>query len=146
MSKQKSDPTRAPTLDAARPAGAAAARRGQRVVEALPDAPDGVVCLYALQPEQIPGVRRRLAALGWSSADEIELPHQDRRARQVLAHIVQICARHDHTKRRPGLLYAGVEGLQRLLQLDDARLVKLAAAVARLNQVFANDDERQPPA
>lgn len=142
MAKKKASPTDKPTLGGpAAVDSAAAARRGQRTIETLPDAPGGQVFLYALQPEQIPGVRKRLAALGVQGAEQVKLPHQDKRARQVLAHTVQIAARHDHTRRLPGLMFPGADGLQRLLQLDDGRLAALARAVVRLNKVYANDDD-----
>lgn len=114
---------------------AAVKRLGTSFTVETPDFGD--VAFYALQPEQITTVRARLLAAGWKSAAAIKLPAEsdakfaDRR--QLLAHLQRICARDPETC---FLRFPGAKGIERLLQLDDNRLVNMARQIVEFNHIF----------
>lgn len=110
-----------------------------RSFSATLDVAGGPVRFFILQPEQVVTTRLRLIdRCGWTAADKITLPDREapdyQAKRDVLVHLLQICCRMPEG--RPGLMFPGSDGFQRLSLIDDGRLVQLARQVVEFGAFF----------
>lgn len=143
MAKKAAARQQRATLDGAgarRRSTPAQKRRGTFFEDEIPDA-GGAVRFYALEPEILTANRARLQARGWSSAGDIVLEAGGPlEARRLCAHLIQLSVRGAPGGRPGGLRFPGPAGLARLLQLDDARLQRLARKVVQHNKIFDGDE------